>query len=156
MSETARPASGEPSSVQLWILWIAMFGAMFAYLGIALMLDGSRTPPEGFRVPPMLRGSVPLLPSVTGALSIGSIAVSFYVRHSERFPGTFVPSLLSWALAESIAIYGLVHYILSYEFTWFWPFWFVGAAAMLVFYPRELPGGGPSDSSGHETESGEW
>ncbi|MFB6265403.1 MAG: hypothetical protein ABEL76_17525 [Bradymonadaceae bacterium] len=138
MSDRDASDAGDPSPVQTWVVWGMLLASVLAYLGVALFLNASRQPPPGFSMPSMLQGTVPLLPAALGFVSISTLGLAVFFRRSDVMGEKFAANLISWAMAESVAIYGLVLHVLSYEMTWFWPFWGAGFVALLAFYPREL------------------
>jgi F0F1-type ATP synthase membrane subunit c/vacuolar-type H+-ATPase subunit K len=134
--------SEEVNGQVIWIVWAAMLMSMVVY-GVVLMvidIDPSQSPETS-----------QMFAMVFGGVALVEIGVMFYLRKSTFFDrlndgkfddeqsllsAYFTTSLLTWALAESIAIYGFVVSFLSGNILYFAGFAFFAAAAMLRFRPQ--------------------
>jgi F0F1-type ATP synthase membrane subunit c/vacuolar-type H+-ATPase subunit K len=55
----------------------------------------------------------------------------------ERLQKLFSASILTWALCESMAIFGLVGVMLTHELNWFWGFLAASLVNFVLYAPRE-------------------
>lgn len=119
---TRAPPSTPPQTFeQMQVMFIAMAVVSVAVLVAMVVLRGRMMPPR--QPAEQLRDDIPadeeLSPSARSAL--GKL---------------FVASILTWALAESVAIYGLILGFLMHERWPLYPFSAVALVAMLIYAPR--------------------
>ena len=82
------------------IIWFALFSSVIIYAVVGFVIA-----PE----PPENAEDLAMLPMVFGAVSLGITAMVFMARVIFASVKDFVAfSILRWALAESIAVFGLV------------------------------------------------
>ena len=113
------------------ILWFAMLVALFIYAFVAWVLTKEMDP-----LTANLQ-TVSQLQTLFGVLSLilaGSIPTIKKILSSSRTPSPdqkniFIAQVVSWALCESIAVFGLVLSFLGKDFDLFFPF---GAASILL------------------------
>lgn len=143
-----RPAAQSPRDVLLvlHIVHAALIASVVVYGGVVMLV--TRPPPPGTVVAdaPVARTDLPA--SFTFALAgvaLVILAVIFVVRRKIR-PGRYAaPAIASWALAESIAVLGLLSGLLRRDMAAFVPFGAVSLLVMLALTPtrRDLDRIGP-------------
>ncbi len=113
-----------------YIIWGAIFASIFVYAGIAMALRMSGFA-EGQGAP------VEMLMAVLGAmaLSIGAFAVVFVPRALGHLP-LITYSILRAALAESVAVFGLVLMILGAPIPVGIVFFAASAILLVIVRPR--------------------
>ena len=138
----SNPDEDEINGQVLWILWAAMLISMVIYGVVLMIIDtGPSQPVE----------TTQMLAMVLGVVSVAEIGGMFYLRKITFFnrlndgqfddeqsllSAYFTTSIFTWALAESIAVFGFVVSFLSGNILYFAGFAFFAAAAMLRFRPQ--------------------
>jgi hypothetical protein len=133
-------------ALTLWILWGALFFTLFIYL---LVLYITTTNAEGFEAPdPEFISTIRM---AFGVIAVGEIAAIFVLRHVtffskladgdiasvEELRGKYMTTcILSWALSESIAIYGLVLAFLTHNLVYYFIFLAPAATLYLILRPQ--------------------
>ena len=159
----------ESRAFTMWIVWGALLVSVFIYGGV-VSFAGADEPKSAEELQMFL--------IVFSAIAAGEIPVIFVLRKMLFFDklddrdfddrgdvadNYFTASIITWALCESIAIYGFMLAFLSGEVIYYFPFAAVAVAMMLYFRPQlgaqlEAFGGGGSeepDSSDEETGEGQ-
>ncbi|MGF1657354.1 MAG: hypothetical protein ACFCU3_10285 [Verrucomicrobiales bacterium] len=138
------------SQLVLWVIWFALFSAVFIYAVVALNVVGpaessdetSTLPSEGFSSQTLLFGALAF-----GGFASCLLAAGFFRRRWEarRVNETIVwgPDILAgaivvWALAESIAILGLVALLVGVPPALGAVCFGVGSALLMVLNPAFL------------------
>ena len=133
-------SNGNPT-MTVWILWAAMLMSLGIY-GVVLEI---RPAPEN----PQPLNEVMLYAFI--AVSVSELVVIFVLRHTTFFSklekGDFesveqlksaylTTAIMTWALCESIAIFGFVLSILTGDIIYYFPFGGAGAVLMIYFRPQ--------------------
>jgi hypothetical protein len=129
----ARSDDGEDNESVQWVVWGALLVSMLIYGGLAHYLEAF----AGFEPGDGL--GISILPAMLGIVALIEIGVAFWVRKggAEHFEDAFTPKILSWALAESVSIYGFILWFVgSAGFGLMWAFVALGAATMLLLHPN--------------------
>lgn len=135
-----------PPKSQLWPVWGALLGSLFIYAALPHLI-----PPRP--VPPPLPMSELVGAFAIAALVIGmaTLAIRHFLLLGPARAGTLDPrskagnqrvwtlSLITWVLAESIGILGLVLFLLYRVHGLFYPFLGAAIALLLIHAPRRLP-----------------
>jgi hypothetical protein len=141
---TATKANSQNSGVEPQILWL-IWGSLLAFIGfygvLTQVIEVSNE---------MESGTLTTMTFTLGIFAAGEIPVIWVLRRmtfwSRLEDGVFEDSeavgqayftacILSWALCESIAIYGFVLAFLSGDVIYYIPFAAIGASLMVVFRP---------------------
>ena len=138
--ENTSPPPGNPSLL-LWIVWGALTSSIVVYLVVLQVAAPKETDTGG--------GS---LAGVLAAVSVVNLVVSFGARwflqrivkngkegESIDFSRVLTLSIISWALAESVAIYGLVLGFTGEPFSVYSGFFIAGFIAMVTLAPTFVP-----------------
>lgn len=129
----------------LRIIWGALLSSLSIYAGLTFILQ----PPAGFV--PNEQGA--LFIGVFAAVSITQLTLIPFLRQllfwkplgrgdiapDQLIQRFFTASIVSWALCEAVAVFGLTLYMLTYERPPALAFMAVGALAMLSLAPIKLP-----------------
>lgn len=129
------------------ILFVALLSSLVVYLVVCYLLAAQGEPP-GTAAP------IEILKPAFGTLAFFSLIASFALRArllrkaiaglptriDEAMAETVIravmtPWILGWALCESVAIYGMILFIMTFRWELFLPFWGIGLAAMLTQAP---------------------
>lgn len=128
------------------VLWGALAMSQLLYLLVLVILTGEGRPDDV--APP---DDLDILQLVFGAIALGQIPLIFFLRHllftTPARAGKFgdrtkarialqTANLISWALAESVAIFGFVLAFLAYDVMLFVPFLVLALALMVALFPR--------------------
>ena len=143
-----RSAQQSPRDVLivLRIVHAALIASVVVYGGVVMLV--TRPPAPGTMVAdaPVARTDLPAsFTAVLAVLALVTLAVIVVVRRKIR-PGRYAaPAIASWALAESIAVLGLLLGLLRRDMAYFLPFGGVSLLVMLALTPtrRDLPLLGP-------------
>jgi F0F1-type ATP synthase membrane subunit c/vacuolar-type H+-ATPase subunit K len=114
---------------QLQILWLALLASHAVYAAIVFLVVGKSAPPEGG--PP-----IEALLIIFGMLSVTSLGVMTVMRRKFMEKNVQTASIFTWAMCESVTIYGLVIAFITQEKWPFFPFAAVGISAMILFRPQ--------------------
>jgi len=110
------PMSQQNKSGILWILWLSMVGSIFIYAIVGFMVRENTPAPEDTSM-------VGVLTLAFSLVSIGTSALALLFGRLTGGKMDYQPfCIIRWALAESIAIYGLVLFILGASWAVFIPF----------------------------------
>ncbi len=137
----------EVSATTLWITWGALFMSLIIYMVVLFIITGN---PENAPEPdPEL---ISTLRIAFGGVAVAEIIGLFVARKAmffdklsgdnafaslEKMRGTYMTTcILSWALAESVAIYGFVLSFLSYELIYYEVFFVPAAVLYIAFRPQ--------------------
>ncbi len=126
-----------PTPMVFWAIWGALTASIVIYLVVLQVVRG--TPPE--------EGPDGTLVVMFSGLAVVNLAVAFGVRlfHTNRIARRREPEkraallsacIISWALAEAVAIYGLVLGFLGAAESTSHVFFLVAFTAMLFLTPR--------------------
>jgi F0F1-type ATP synthase membrane subunit c/vacuolar-type H+-ATPase subunit K len=138
-------ATPDPKAMTLRIVWAALLSALAIYAALTFILQ----PPEGHTVPDNIQTLQIAFAGI--ALSMGPAIlimrqILFWKPYARgevspemTIPRYFTASIVSWAMCESIAIYGLVLYMLSYQRPISLAFMGASALGMLALAPLKLP-----------------
>lgn len=136
-------AQQTPSMMTLRIIW----GAMLSSMGIYVLMTFILQPPEGFepaenfQVMFIALGGVAAVDSVLALLARPFLFFKKLegeqVARDDAMARYHTSCVISWAMAEAIAILGFVLFMLSYEQWIIFPFVGVGALLMLILFPRQ-------------------
>ena len=152
LSETEKDAI-KKGMMTLWIMWAAMIGSILIYIYIVYAF--------GYEIRQPLHPDFPMehLRSILYGISIITIVLSYYLRklllavkngnvsseflkskaqpNQPLFVGKYTIALMiSLALSESVAIYGLVLFLLGANFQTFYIFTAASALSMFFFRPN--------------------
>ena len=107
------------------IVWFALMGSILAYFGVSVYLfQPSDPPPE--------MGST--LPLAFGFIAVMEAGATFFIK---RFLGNgFSGQILTWALCDSIAIYGLILAAMGYDSSAWSGFMMGGLALIYIHRPQ--------------------
>ena len=117
------------------ITWFILLGSITVYAAMPMAIAGSEAPLE-----PMLVTVLAVVAAMTG---IASFVVPGVIRRipsknsEERAARSYQALLVGWALCETIAIYGLVLYVLGAGTTWLWGLSAVAFILMGMQSPRD-------------------
>jgi hypothetical protein len=152
LNETEKEAV-EKGMKTLWIIWLALMGSLLIYLYIAHAFGDEIMPPMGQDFPlELLRNifyglSVIMLIAahflrrfIMNAKSTGVSSELFKYRTQSNQP-LFIAKyttavMVSLALGESIAIYGLVLFLIGAEYQTFYIFLAISTLGMFYFRPK--------------------
>lgn len=126
------------SSLILWVIWGALTASIVVYV-LVLKLTGSPSP-EG-QDPPDQN-----ILMILGVAAVGNLAIGFAIRHlftnrivkDENSPkqSMILPScIISWAMVESVAVFGLMLGFLGASATISGSFMLVSFVSMLLLAP---------------------
>ena len=135
--DNQQPINKSPN-ILLWIIWFALLTAILTYLAV---LKISFQPEEGTTL------ENDMLVKILGGVGLCGIAAAFFIRNVITLPMAkkltpetmmnVLPScIISWALAESVAIYGLVLGFQGAPFSISSAFFLVSFAAMIFLSPN--------------------
>lgn len=129
------------------ILFVALLSSLVVYLVVCYMLSVQGEPPVS-------AAPIEVLKPALGTLAFFSLIASFVLRARllrKAIAGlpaqidesqaeavvraALTPWVLGWALCESVAIYGLILFVMTFDWGLFLPFWGVGVVAMLTQAP---------------------
>lgn len=130
------------------ILFVALLSSLVVYLVVCYLLAAQGEPP-------VTAAPIEILKPAFGTLAFFSLIASFALRArllrkaiaglpaqqlDEAMAETVIraamtPWILGWALCESVAIYGMILFIMTFRWELFLPFWGIGLAAMLAQAP---------------------
>lgn len=129
------------------ILFVALLSSLVIYLVVCYVLAAQGEPP-------VTAAPIELLKPAFGTLAFFSLIASFALRARllrkaiAELPAQIdesqaeaviraatTPWILGWALCESVAIYGMILFIMTFRWELFLPFWGIGLAAMLAQAP---------------------
>jgi len=115
---------------------LAMMAAVFLYAGLVLAIDKGYIPYNG---PSNI--DIGILVKVKYILLIIAIVHYFIIRFFQKFSfksAAYLPaaSVLTFALCEAVAIYGLVLFLLSGNSTDFFLFMVISLLYFYLFYPK--------------------
>ena len=125
-----------------WIIWGALVSSLSLYVGIALVIQ-----PCGGCPPALLAA----MASVAGTTALASVVIRVRLlvrpahagrldlRQPEGAQRFLVISILTWALSESVAIYGFACFMLSGSFAVMLPFIAASLALFAYHAPRLAP-----------------
>ncbi len=122
----------------LWILFLALLSSVVIYVVVAVLIAAQGGPPpaqtEAFDTELLQY----LFLGLGAAVTVASLVVPGLVIRSEPgealpFERLFTKKILQWAMAESIAIFGLLLYFLTGDlgYTYIFAAW---AAIMMLFH----------------------
>ena len=138
----SNPDENQVKGMTLWIIWGGMFGSLVIY-GLVLSIVS----PESAKDPSTIR----IMAMSMGGMSLAMIGGMFFLRKTMFFGPLedgafddrqgvrqkyFTVSIITWALSEAIAIYGLVLSFLSGQLVFYGAFAAVGATLMVRFRPQ--------------------
>jgi hypothetical protein len=126
----------------LWIIWGALLASVILYGVVANVVEISDPNTAEFTANIMRWG--------LAAAALGSMFFAYWIRKTmffdkeddpefegaQRAETLFTTSIISWALCESVAIYGLVLRVLTGDIALFYPFAGVSVALFILFRPR--------------------
>lgn len=156
-----RQTSDGPNPTIMWIIWGALLASLPAYGGVLPILETQQSmDPETFQM--MLIGlavaavsEIPVIFVLRKMLFFGKLENGDFEDREAVGQQYYVTSIVTWALCESIAIYGFVLSFMSGKLIYYPAFAAVGAALMILFRPKlneQLEAFGP-DESGDEPVS---
>ncbi len=131
----------KPFMTTLYILWGAMCSSVLLFIVIVQVIQ-NEIPPE------QAEEALNLFVPIFGVASMSVLATAFFLRNllyfkkrdtmeqGARRKGYQTVSILSWSMAESIAIFGFVSSFLSGNPYVVFPFAALALAAMFAFLPR--------------------
>lgn len=137
MPQTQQTTSFEAARKVAPIVWIAMILPVLFYGGLLYFMAANSWEPGG-------REAAPAIQWVLAAMALVSAGVSTYFHRSRAAPETVLPQaedeaaavgrfmanyITAWAMAESVAIFGLVLSFLSQQASFYFPF---GVAALVL------------------------
>lgn len=138
-------ATSESTDVQpftLWLIWGTLLFAMAMY-GVMTQFIGSNDP--------MPASSLQTFIIALSVVSVSEVPVIWFLRQTMFYKrlddrnfsniddlqqAYFTTSIITWALCESIAIYGFVLAVMSSQVVYYFPFALAGAILMLLFRPN--------------------
>lgn len=148
MPELPKDGSGDSGIQVLKIIWLAFLFGLVIYALLPPLLRLPRETPD-----PQFRAIVFVVLAIA---AVSAIAVIFVLRRRsaaapaggepeipENHRGTMAAGLVSWALAEAVALFGVVLYLLFHEPLHLYPFLVVAFGLLLLLAPRERGSGGP-------------
>jgi len=155
----------EVDPAMLWILWGALLASVGLYGVVAHVLE---TPGSDIS-----RGMLRTLAYVFAAVSIAEVAITWWLRKTMYFDGSgetdsgeqgraqslFTMSIITWAICESVAIYGLVLRVLSGQIAYFYPFAAASFLLFVLYRPRpaeRLPENGDEELADAPGTEAEW
>lgn len=131
------------------LVFVALLSSLVIYLVVGYVLSTQREPPAG-------AAPIGLLAPALGVAALVSLIASFTLRARllrkaiAELPreidesnaegvvrAVLTPWILGWALCESVAVYGLILFVLTFRWELFLPFWGVAVAAMLAQAPSQ-------------------
>jgi hypothetical protein len=146
MSDQDEIAANGSGLQVLKILWLAFLFALVIY---ALLPPLLKLPEEGLDA--RLQTIVFVVLAVAAVSVIAVLVVIRRMMPSATDPDspelrrrTLLVSLISWSLAETVALFGVVLYVLSHEPLHLYPFLVVAFGLLLLLAPRESRSAGPS------------
>ncbi len=129
------------------LLFVALLSSLVIYLVVCYLLAAQGELP-------VTAAPIEILKPAFGTLAFFSLIASFTLRArllrkaiaglpaqiDESQAETVIraamtPWILGWALCESVAIYGMILFVLTFRWELFLPFWGIGLAAMLAQAP---------------------
>jgi len=133
------------------ILFVALLSSLVVYLVVCYLLAAQGEPPV------VTGAAIEILKPALGTLAFFSLIASFALRArllrkaiaglpaqptqtdeamaEAVIRAAMTPWILGWALCESVAIYGMILFIMTFQWELFLPFWGIGLAAMLAQAP---------------------
>ena len=141
MSQISRETLQQQFKVTNYI-GLAMIGSVFIYAAIVLAIDHGYVP---LGIPPAANN--PVFTQLKYILLIISIIFYFIIRLLQNRLPKFLKnqpragilptvSLITWALCEAVAIYGLVLFILTWNRNDFFLFMAISLLYFYLFYPK--------------------
>jgi len=132
--------AGSPGLQTLKIIWVAFLSSLVIYALLPLLLRlPPQTPESGFRL------------VLTIALGLAALFIMSIVRrlaqtadHPVNRERVVLTRLVSWSLAEAIALFGVVLYVLFHQPLHLYPFLVVAFGLLLLLAPRANHLGRPS------------
>jgi hypothetical protein len=129
----------------IYILWGALTSSIFIYAALTFILQA----PEDHQ-PDELAETLPLILTIVAAAQAPAIIFlrkfTFWdpfkrgeIADNDLAQRFMTTSIVTWAICESVAIYGLVLYMLTYEQPKAIPFFAASFALMLIFAPTNIP-----------------
>ncbi len=117
---------------KLWIIWAAITFSTFIYGGIAYFpqIGIVKTDPD----PDFIQTLTLAFGAISTAAIVGQSLLSTLLARALPFE---VFCIMRWALSESVAIYGLVLFILSGSWPLFLAFLFPSLVMLLLLFPGE-------------------
>jgi len=115
----------------IWILWLALINSLFIYLVVGYFTRQNNPPAEPAEVLPTLTA---VLGFVSIAISVVIFAIGPRIAKNNNF---FTYSIIRWAMSESIAIYGLVLFILGASWYVFGGFFIWSLFMLIIFMPNQ-------------------
>ena len=118
------------------MVWMMLLATIATYMALPAMIE-----------PLSSEGPAPVLPMAFAAMALSMAGAIFAIPSlMSRLPVAdeeqaahrpFQAKILQWVLAESIAVFGLVLYLLGGGTTWLWAFGALAAVLMGLHAPRE-------------------
>lgn len=129
-----------------WLIWAAMLGMLFVYLGLAVYLGELGDGPDevDWELVSMLLYVFAAVSVLDVAFAIGFRIFSFFRKlDAGEFDSSdtvankyFRISIITWVLVEAVAIYGFVLFILSYELNYYLAFMAPALVLMVIYRPK--------------------
>jgi hypothetical protein len=132
------------------VLFVALLSSLVVYLVVCYLLAAQGEPP-------VTGAAIEVLKPALGTLAFFSLIASFALRArllrkaiaglparptrtdeamaEAVIRAAMTPWILGWALCESVAIYGMILFLMTFQWELFLPFWGIGLAAMLAQAP---------------------
>lgn len=129
------------SLLTIWIIWASMLGSLAAYVLVCHLLGEEIKSGVSPDIP------VRLIKSVLMAVSAAEIVIAWFLRRfmltarktsePSQAVGKYAAAVvISLAISESIAIYGLILFFIGEDFPTFYSFTALSAAAMIFYRPK--------------------
>lgn len=147
MAEQDRTPTDDAREVQpftLWIIWGGLLVSMLIYGAIVPMLDtGAQMDVETFQTYAIVlslvaASEVPIIWALRRMTFVNRLTRGDFSDEQAVSQAYFTTSVITWALCESIVIYGFILAFFSNDVLYYVPFASVGIIMMIVFRP-DLP-----------------
>jgi len=126
--DPTRPLSN-PKNPMVFIVWLSLLGSIFIYVLVGFMARSQGAPPASPDAP---------LGLMAGMFAIIALGTTGFIVLSSRLlirAEYFSFCIVRWALAESIAIYGLALFLMGLDWPFFLGFIVWALALMVVLMP---------------------
>ena len=117
------------------VVWFALLGSIAVYAAMPMLIPGAEKPAD-----PVIVMALAAVAAMTG---FASFVVPGILRRmpsksaEERAARSFQALLIGWVMCETIAVYGLVLYVLGAGTTWLWGLSAVAFILMGMQSPRD-------------------
>ena len=119
------------SASSRWVLWTGLLAAVLGYGAVGYFLQHARG------LPGADASAVATLRLILGGLALSETAAIFALPHLLKDRSPALVGLIRWLMAESIAVYGLVLFVVGAPWSYFGVFLGWSLVLLAIHMPRD-------------------